>query len=460
MSPRTPAIGVASGPFVFIYRNLRPYFKFTVPPVEIDPTEAEIWKGLRAESDLEKVAQACEMLTAARDNGTPLSARSLDLLAIEDADSRFAYVEAVKEQPHRQDTVITCMSTMPKNSEEPDAVSSLVIGTESRLLIILDPAATTKLCQVELASVPIFICVTGTFDVDWRVVAACRDGRVYTITIGDHRGVAVIRKPNIELETQPCGLARVDKSIYVATMDSTLHCYTLKGKKAFSLHLDHKITNLESFHVRKQRIVQGVLVALDNGEVRMYREKTLITTLHVHEPIAALRFGQYGREESSLVVLSKNGGLFVKMLQRSANLEASAAAAGPPPEQDIPLNIPKKTRVYVDQTTREKEMAIDMHRVFQARARVARPPPSHPLPHTARDARPLARALALVRDRFPLPALMSRSRTRARRRRRSPALSRSARSATCASCGSRRRARTSSSSPTASSASRRRAAAA
>ena len=395
MSPRTPAIGVASGPFVFIYRNLRPYFKFTVPPVEIDPTEAEIWKGLRAESDLEKVAQACEMLTAARDNGTPLSARSLDLLAIEDADSRFAYVEAVKEQPHRQDTVITCMSTMPKNSEEPDAVSSLVIGTESRLLIILDPAATTKLCQVELASVPIFICVTGTFDVDWRVVAACRDGRVYTITIGDHRGVAVIRKPNIELETQPCGLARVDKSIYVATMDSTLHCYTLKGKKAFSLHLDHKITNLESFHVRKQRIVQGVLVALDNGEVRMYREKTLITTLHVHEPIAALRFGQYGREESSLVVLSKNGGLFVKMLQRNANLEASAAAAGPPPEQDIPLNIPKKTRVYVDQTTREKEMAIDMHRVFQARARRAsRAPPPPPPPHTPRATRDLSRARA------------------------------------------------------------------
>ena len=28
--PRTPAIGVAAGPFVFIYRNLRPYFK--VPP--------------------------------------------------------------------------------------------------------------------------------------------------------------------------------------------------------------------------------------------------------------------------------------------------------------------------------------------------------------------------------------------------------------------------------------------
>ena len=245
-----------------------------------------------------------------------------------------------------------------------------------------DTFATTK---IELDSVPAFIVASGLYDVEYRITCACRDGKVYSIKNGSLLSMV------IELETQPCGLARVDKSIYVATMDSTLHCYTLKGKKAFSLHLDHKITNLESFHVRKQRIVQGVLVALDNGEVRMYREKTLITTLHVHEPIAALRFGQYGREESSLVVLSKNGGLFVKMLQRNANLEASAAAAGPPPEQDIPLNIPKKTRVYVDQTTREKEMAIDMHRVFQARARVARAPPPTPF-HTPRATRDLSRA--------------------------------------------------------------------
>ena len=31
--PRVPSVAVAAGPFVFIYRNLRPYMKFTLPPV-------------------------------------------------------------------------------------------------------------------------------------------------------------------------------------------------------------------------------------------------------------------------------------------------------------------------------------------------------------------------------------------------------------------------------------------
>merc|ERR1712224_733490 len=41
------------------------------------------------------------------------------------------------------------------------------------------------------------------------------------------------------------------------------------------------------------------------------------------------------------------------------------APPGPPPERDIPLDVPKKTKLYVEQTTREKENAIDMHRIFQ-----------------------------------------------------------------------------------------------
>jgi Bardet-Biedl syndrome 1 protein len=34
-NPRTPAIAVGSGPFIYIYRNLRPYYKFSLPPVEL-----------------------------------------------------------------------------------------------------------------------------------------------------------------------------------------------------------------------------------------------------------------------------------------------------------------------------------------------------------------------------------------------------------------------------------------
>ena len=37
------SVAVASGPYVFIYRNLRPFFKFTIPAVELDKKELAIW---------------------------------------------------------------------------------------------------------------------------------------------------------------------------------------------------------------------------------------------------------------------------------------------------------------------------------------------------------------------------------------------------------------------------------
>lgn len=33
--PRTPAVAVAAGPFVYVYKNLRPYFKFTLPHLQV-----------------------------------------------------------------------------------------------------------------------------------------------------------------------------------------------------------------------------------------------------------------------------------------------------------------------------------------------------------------------------------------------------------------------------------------
>jgi len=80
---------------------------------------------------------------------------------------------------------------------------------------------------------------------------------------------------------------------------------------------------------------------------------------------AAIRFGQYAREANSLALVSRSGALTIKMTRRTATFKASEAASGPPPEQDIPLAVPKKTRLYVEQTQREREQALEMHRIFQ-----------------------------------------------------------------------------------------------
>ena len=125
------------------------------------------------------------------------------------------------------------------------------------------------------------------------------------------------------------------------------------------------ITNLERLDLKGQREAILILAALTNGDVRMYRGKDLVDVLRVGERIAALACGPYSREVNTLCLVTKAGGLIVKMLPRRHELATATYGGGPPPEQDIPLDIPKKTKLYLDQTEREREMAPEMHRRFQ-----------------------------------------------------------------------------------------------
>lgn len=51
-------------------------------------------------------------------------------------------------------TVITCLSTMKKSMAEEDAISCLVLGTESGSVYVLDPEAFTVLTTVSQTPSP------------------------------------------------------------------------------------------------------------------------------------------------------------------------------------------------------------------------------------------------------------------------------------------------------------------
>ena len=356
-SPRVPNVAVAAGPYVFIYRNLRPWYKFALPLNEVHADESAAWQALHA-GDV-TLDEAKGRLTTARDAGVQLTSTSQDLLAIEDEHALAGFVEEQRDRPLAAQTVCTCMETLRKELEEDDAVSMLVVGTENGHVLILDPAGTAVVKQWKLPSAPVYMAVSGVKDVEYRIVCACRDGNVHTIKESGPSGVV------IELESMPCGLVRQEKHIIVGCMSNVVHSFSLRGKKAYSIYLPDPISCMELLAMNRTRTAKALLVGMRSGEVCLYNEKQLIASLRINEPVTALRFGSYGREEGCLAVVGASGSLSIKILQRTAKFDITAASTGPPPEQDVPLSIPKKTKLYVEQTQREREQAIEMHRAFQ-----------------------------------------------------------------------------------------------
>jgi len=54
--------------------------------------------------------------------------------------------------------------------------------------------------------------------------------------------------------------------------------------------------------------------------------------------------------------VSAGGGLIVKMLKRTAQFDQkSSTVGGPPAAQCVKLDVPKKTKLFLDQTVRERE---------------------------------------------------------------------------------------------------------
>ncbi|RYG50929.1 hypothetical protein EON67_04375 [archaeon] len=106
-------------------------------------------------------------------------------------------------------------------------------------------------------------------------------------------------------------------------------------------------------------------VAMDNGEVHIYNGSACVSSFSTPDIITGMRFGTYSREPFSLVLASRSGALTFKMAKRTASFKATDVPSGPPPEQDIPIPVPKKTKLYLDQMQRERDQAREMHRIFQ-----------------------------------------------------------------------------------------------
>jgi len=438
-TPQQPSIAVAASSYIFIYRNMRPYYKFTIPSIEIHSDELNIWNTVKqlyssatvngsgstgtvtgSGGDID-INHITEQLKTLHSNGILLSSRSMTYLSLQSNDNKLQFLIQHMTLPLQQHSVITCMITINKYksyTEDSRAVSQLIVGTENKYIYIMDPTGTYIVDKWLLPSVPVNIAVYGLYDIDYRLSISCRNGHIYTIKRGK------LLSTVIELDSQPItqGGVLIDpenggKSIYIACMNGTIHNYHVKGKKQYTIYLtsttstpipslssnttttplNNNLNGKEEEYIvgmtyMKSKNIHGILVATSTGHIHLYHNKYRVHTIYhinnstntvVHSSsnsdvytgavdiVTGMKYGSYGREENCLCIIYGSGALCIKIL-RSATMDIAATQqqqhgiqSGPPYEQDIPLNIPKKTKLYVEQTQRERDQAVEMHRIFQ-----------------------------------------------------------------------------------------------
>ena len=64
------------------------------------------------------------------------------------------------------------------------------------------------------------------------------------------------------------------------------------------------ITTIQAMD-HKQKAFKAVLVGLTNSEVHVYRDKYLCNVIKTQDVVTGMRFGKFGREDSTLIMTTK-----------------------------------------------------------------------------------------------------------------------------------------------------------
>ncbi|EAT38940.1 AAEL009211-PA [Aedes aegypti] len=365
--PRIPIIAVAISSYVLFYRNMKPYYKYTVPEMDIDPLEVDTWHKLQTArpENVDKLIDNLRTLQLSQ-----LTEQSQQLLSLPE-DKRESFIHnstTASDNKLKRISTITAMVSIKKVANDSKSASCLILAVESSEIFILDTQAFVVLHQARACNyqgTPSMISATGQYDVDFRLVISTREGYLCLLRKGWPVGQHIVK---LEYPSAGLALLPIDQTIVVVCMNNYLLCYSKKGKKLWSVTLPQPAVCMTPVPLPHLGI-SLVCVALRGGLVQFYCQKKLVDQFYAPETVSAMTFGRLGQEEHVLILVTSDGSLIVKILKRTAEFSttdniydiktASEEASGS-------LQIPKKTKIFVEQTLREKEHAAAIHNSFQS----------------------------------------------------------------------------------------------
>ena len=352
-------MAVAGGSNIYIYKNMKGVFKLLVPNVEINAVEAQIWEDLKNKTidGLVAIEKLKDLLINQK---ISLTTRSTELLSLKDEFQMRQYITENCLQPIVMAQHITTMGMIKKyNPEEDDTPSQIIIGTEAKVVFIIDGSECKILTKHKVDGIPNAICSFGSYDADYLIYVACRNEIIYVIKNGS------VSDTIIQVSSKIVNMFRFEKGLYVACMNSYYHNYSTNGKKLFSFKQPSEIYCLEPCDLYKIRKFRGILLGLKNSEIRLYNDRILVGVISIPEVIFGIKFGKIGKINECLVIVSEKGSIYLKQLEKNVNLDTTSFKKVVLGLEENTLKIPKKTTTFLELMEREKEFYKGMYNSFQ-----------------------------------------------------------------------------------------------
>lgn len=214
---------------MLFYRNMKPYFKYTVPSLLIEPLEVEIWKKLTVErqSNYPKLIDDLKAM-----NITQMSMLSQKLINLE-TDRWESFIRENTEPKLERLPTIVCMATIYKNLEEEKSANILILATDAGELFFMDSQSFKILHESRVCcfrSTPDLVSSSGSYLNDFKIIIATRESSICILRKGwlEGREIVKLEKPAIALCLLP-----IDQTIVV--LSNSLMCYSKKGKMLWIL---------------------------------------------------------------------------------------------------------------------------------------------------------------------------------------------------------------------------------
>ncbi|XP_034948798.1 protein dispatched [Chelonus insularis] len=357
---RSAVVAVGSAASVFIYKNMKPHFKYNLPCLDAHPKEREIWNKACSEGDLNIKSLCDDLELLSNELGASfMTPRTLKFLSM-DENHRLEFVEQYRNVPLTKPNCLCVIGTVRKDSWHDPACSCLVLGTEIGEILILDPRSFSLTDKLYLGWAPAAIASAGLWSGDGKIFVASRDTRIgvlkkgmSAISLWENLAAPVVAIATLAAE----GLAAV-------LMNGTLVGLSMNGAKLWEVQLVDFALDMISIPV-PQTGLSLLAISIPQVGILIYDAQHHVDTISTLEPISAMKYGRMGQEERALALVTLRGGLCVKILKRTANFSSRIDNSNTSVNSSQKFSIPKKTRLFLEQTNREKAEAKNIHSTFE-----------------------------------------------------------------------------------------------